>query len=520
MGFLARPFCILFSVIFAISAAQADERLLSDAAWRKDIALATEKISQGHPMPFRKISAQEFESRVSALIDDVPALSDKEIVVRLAAIVASVKDGHTRLSIPREHPEIGLEFGHTGTQAPDIENLKFKQLPVAFDVFEDGIFITAATPALQHLIGRKLTAIDDMTAQAAFERVQQITFAENTQLEKLMGADRLSIPEALAALGVVKNAENITLYLEAPDGEASQHVIKPLPGGDLEWVMALDGEAMPLHAQAGDKKHWWKYLRRERIVYAKLNEIGDGEMRLAEFVAMIIGEAESRNAKLVIDLRNNFGGSNDLNITLVLALIQSRELNQYGRTFVLTGRRTFSAAQLLINDLEHYTRILFVGEATGARPDHFGDSKKTRLPNSGLTLRVSSLHWSSYLADDNRQATSPDLPAPWTSLAYFSGDDPALETALGYKHGGLISLLRPAFYPLNLQKIVRYMALSIRSPDSFQADKAPVILQLGREFSSRGERQNASIAYQVGLYFYPDHPELVSAFEALDAADE
>jgi len=40
-------------------------------------------------------------------------------LVRLAALVALVDDGHTRLSIPREHPEIGLYFypDHAGLKS-------------------------------------------------------------------------------------------------------------------------------------------------------------------------------------------------------------------------------------------------------------------------------------------------------------------------------------------------------------------------------------------------------------------
>jgi len=55
-----------------------------------------------------------------------------------------IDDGHTRLSISRQHPEIGLELGHTPTTAPELEWLTFRQLPLALDKFEDGVFIAAA----------------------------------------------------------------------------------------------------------------------------------------------------------------------------------------------------------------------------------------------------------------------------------------------------------------------------------------------------------------------------------------
>jgi hypothetical protein len=511
---------MVFITIFSISTSQANERILSDAAWREDINLVAAEIRQNHPNPFKTISEKEFDNQVSTLLGDVQTLSDKNIIVQLASIVASVNDSHTRLAIPREHPGLGLEFGHKGTPAPNNDGLEFKQMPVSFAVFEDGIFVTGSTKKLRHLIGRKLLTIGTMSAKDALKKVQLITFSENKQLEKLMGADRLSLPEALNVLGIIDDPREIMLTLEQPSGAVDTINIVPLRNEPFEWITALRDLSLPHYLNDVDKKHWWKYLESEQTVYAKINEIGDGEIRLVEFAATIVKEAEKRDAKLVIDLRHNFGGSNDLNVSLVQAIVKSDELNQFGRTFVLTGRRTFSAAQHLVNNLEQYTRTIFVGEPTGAPPDHFGDSSKTRLPNSGLTLRVSSLHWSSYLANDDRKSTIPDLLISWTSAAYFSGEDPALSAAVNFKYEELQSILRLAFNPFDESKIYRYLTLSLRSPDTYHLDLAPTLIELGREFLSSDEFENADIAYQIGLYFYPDHIGLKKALAAIQASDE
>ena len=42
--------------------------------------------------------------------------------------------------------------------------------------------------------------------------------------------------------------------------------------------------------------------------------------------------------------------------------------------------------------------------------------------------------------------------------------------------------------------------------------------ELGAEFEQAGDKDSASFAYQVGLYFYPEHGKLSSALEALDPA--
>lgn len=62
-----------------------------------------------------------------------------------------------------------------------------------------------------------------------------------------------------------------------------------------------------------------------------------------------------------------------------MALLASEHVNQYGNLYVLIGRNTFSAAQSLVNDLEQYANVIFVGDCTGANPSQYGDPNKIRL---------------------------------------------------------------------------------------------------------------------------------------------
>jgi hypothetical protein len=72
-------------------------------------------------------------------------------------------------------------------------------------------------------------------------------------------------------------------------------------------------------------------------------------------------------------LRHNGGGNGDLNRAIVRALLRSR-FDERGRLFVITSRRTFSAAQMLICDLEKWTFPISVGEPPASRSNHYGDS--------------------------------------------------------------------------------------------------------------------------------------------------
>lgn len=514
MKFLNQALLIALAILLAAPTADAEPQAYSPSQWREDLRQLEAAIVDGHPNPFDRGDEVRFKALVEDLDKEIDKLSDKEIVVRMAEIVGTIKDGHTRLSFPREHPEIGLEFGHSGTPLANKPELSFRQLPVAFEQFEDGIFIVGASDQFRAFIGSKLLDIEGVNSQDVMDEVQRITFAENEQLKKLMGADRLSMPEALAALGIAKNSDRVSLTLQKPEGQEFRLSLEPLSKGEVQWFTAFSEQDVPLRNQNPDELLWYRYMPTENIVFAQIDQITDTEIKLAQFVTEIVAEAERYDAKLVIDLRSNFGGSGDLNRTLKLALVQSDELNRYGKTFALIGRRTFSAAQSLVNFLDEYTRVIFVGEPTGARPDHYGDSKKTRLENSGLTLRVSSLHWSSFNSNDDRPSTGPDAYTPWTSKMYFAGRDPAMEQIISFNED-FNSLLKSAYRANDREKIARYLTDAILAPDTFGNDLSEIHLKISQEFLSEGKIELAGLVLQYGLFLHPKNTKLQAAFKAL-----
>jgi len=208
-------------------------RALTAAEWRTDLAELDAAIRDTHPRPFLRVSEADYTAAVAALDSDIPGLADKAIVVRLAAIVALLDDGHTRLTLPRQHPGLGLEFGHTRTAQPTETALHFSQLPVAFAHFEDGLFVVGAATEHRDLIGRRLVSIGARSAEQALDAIRSIAAADNVRAERSMGVDLLSLPDALAALGIAAHADWIDAVLSDSVGVTSSHRFKPLPLGDI-----------------------------------------------------------------------------------------------------------------------------------------------------------------------------------------------------------------------------------------------------------------------------------------------
>ena len=113
----------------------------------------------------------------------------------------------------------------------------------------------------------------------------------------------------------------------------------------------------------------------------------------------------------------------------MLPLLKSR-FDEPGKLWILMGRRTWSAAQFLLCDLESWTGAKFAGEPSASRGNHYGDSRKITLPNSKVTVRVSTLYWQKWDPRDTRKWIEPDRKVELDFASYRDGRDPVLEAVL------------------------------------------------------------------------------------------
>lgn len=398
--------------------------------WRDDLALLRRSLPEAHANAFHTLPRDSFEARVDRLSRAVPELDHHQIVAGIAELVAGVRDGHTRLTLPVD-PAAGFFRGHAPTPAPKIGGLTFHALPVRLYLYEDGLFVRRAGASHAAAAGSRVLRIGRMTAAEAMKAVEPVVQRDNDAQVRHLLPDFLVVPEVLHARGVTDDPRSATLELETPGGVRTTLRLAAGPPGDtVRWVDARDpAKPVPLHQRDPDSNYWFEYLRDERIVYMQYNTVYDrADETIDAFTDRLLAFVEREQAEaLVIDLRGNPGGNNARNLPLLKGLIRCARLQPPGRLFVIVGRGTFSAAMMLAVDLEKYTNAIFVGEPTGASPNGYGDSRKLTLPNSGLTVRVSTLRWQYSGPRDDRPAIAPHVPAPLRSDDYRAGRDPALE---------------------------------------------------------------------------------------------
>jgi hypothetical protein len=386
--------------------------------WRDDLHFMAREMERVHKNLYHHVTRDEFAALVTHLDAKIPALSRDQIIVELAKIAAAVGDGHTNLA-PTRDPKIG-----------------FRTLPIALYFFEDGLFIRAARKTEARLVGARVARIGKAEVPDAYAAVKTMIGRDNEQGVRYWAPQFLVLPEVLHALGLIDDLESAPFTIER-DGKREEIVLHPLgpvemmpADTDMTWSrregwIDARGDHDPLWLADAKIQARMEVLPGTNTLYVQINQIGEEVPKFAEAMRQKI-EADGVE-RLILDLRLNRGGHGDFNAALLRAIIQSRRVDQPGRFFCIIGRGTFSAAQFLIDNLERYTNVTFVGEPSGSKGNAFGDSQKIILPNSGITVRASLYYWQDWFPLDTREATMPKIAAPLTFDAYRRNVDPALE---------------------------------------------------------------------------------------------
>ncbi len=385
------------------------------------------EMERTHKNLYHAVTRERFAAMVAALDAKIPSLERYEVIVEMAKIVAAVGDGHTNV-YPTRDPKIG-----------------FHTLPVAFTFFGDGLYVRAAHESQRSLAGARVLRIGDRDVGEALAAVEMMIGRDNEQGARYWAQYLLAMPEVLHALHITKTLDDVPLTLASGRGEERVVLhpfarVEPMTGDTATlfdrregWFDVRDLARLPEPLWLRGTGAVFHLEHLGDLLYVQINKIGDGpDETLAHFAQRLRDEiAASKPAKVVIDLRLNRGGDGTLIVPLIRALIQSESIDRKGRLFAVIGPVTFSAAQMLVDALEKYTNVTFVGEPTGSRGNAYGDSRKIILPNSGITVRAAIYYWQDWHPMDRRGATIPEISAPLTFDAYSHDVDPALEAIEG-----------------------------------------------------------------------------------------
>jgi tetratricopeptide (TPR) repeat protein len=503
----------LFSFIYGVPAFA--QNTISTADWQEDLRFLQATIHKDYPFILKKISAADFDAKVDTLFHQIPNLEAHEVPVGLARMVSLFGYGHT---------QIRYESIANGTA-----------LPVNLYEFTDGVFIEGAHIDHKEVVGSKVIAIEGIPIKEALEMIRPVVPVENEQYFKAFGLRFVTVPAVLHAQGVTsKLTETITMTLEK-EGRSFEHRFTSIPLDQLSaaynftipsdtWLSARDQDATPLHLKGlNERLFFFEYLEDQKTVYARQSKVRNGQDEtLSSFYARMFDFIDTHDVeRLVYDVRHNGGGNNYLNKPLIKGLIRSEKLSKAGALFFITGRRTFSAAQCLINEVDNYTDAIFVGEPTSENLNFYGDARPVKLPNSEIIAQLSFAWWQDKSAWENADWMYPDVLAAMSFEEYRTNQDPVLEAALNYdvKKAPVdpMEYMTTLFVEGQLDKLRTEALRMFKDPNYAFFDFENNINRAGRNLMGGANHLGAIMLLDLNIELFPDS---ANAWSSLGDAHE
>jgi hypothetical protein len=225
-----------------------------------------------------------------------------------------------------------------------------------------------------------------------------------------------------------------TITLPADSDIPSRKLWDGYPKNWTRFVDTLPG-TVPLYLKNPYQDYWFEYLSDSKTVYLQWNHVhSDPAEPFAHFFDRVSQFIQDHAVeRLVLDMRWNNGGDTTLVPTVLASLIRDAKVDQPGKLFVITGHRTFSAAQNAVTAISRFTPAIVVGDTTGSSPNFIGEDAPVQLPYSKLMVSISDLYWESSWPTDDREWIPPQFYTPPRFVDYREQRDGAMEAILEYR---------------------------------------------------------------------------------------
>jgi len=476
---------------------------LTTEEWREDLKFFQETVHNENSFLFKKVTAAEFDAEVAKLNAAIPQLEDHEVMVGMLRIVSLFKYGHT-------------DMGFKGGVVP------YHKLPINLYEFKDGMYIEGGHQSHAKAIGAKVIEIEGMPIAEALEIIKPTVPAENIHYFKAFGIGNLLFPEILHAQRITPTLQKEITFTLEKNGTTFSHMIAAWNPEDIpstkysrvqvegEWLSARSQAVTPLYLKNLDKIYYYEYLPEEKTVYVRHSMVRDDPSENTKaFYGRVFEFIENNDVeKFILDVRLNGGGNNFLTTPIITGVIETKKINKPGKFVTIIGRRTFSACQNMVNRLDNYTNVSFIGEMTSENVNFYGDARRVAMPNSKLTLQLSFAWWQDKAPWENREGTMPEVPVMMTFDEYVTNQDPELQAALAFTKEAPptdpMVRLSELFMAGNMNEVQSEAMKMIKDPIYKNYDFEASFIQASDQLKDIGNIQGVTFILGMVVQVYPE----------------
>ncbi|HEX3887298.1 MAG TPA: hypothetical protein VHW05_07350 [Phenylobacterium sp.] len=377
---------------------------LTHAQWREDLAAFAAELPKRHANAFFHTPKPAFDAEIAELGKRLDRMNGDEMFVALDRITNAVGDGHTYMEAPADRQLLPIQLQRFGTE----------------------VRVTAAAPDLPQALGARVVRIGRVPIAEAFRRA--LTLTPQDELPELQEGRAIGVLRSgmlLHGLGIIPNRGHAVFTLRTDAGRMITVDLKGQPPG-VSAPLTAAAKRSGLADQDPGKPFWCRNLAEQRAVYCAFRGYQTLIRDARDMFALI---DEVHPGKLIIDMRDNGGGDNTIGYAALIRPLKARaDLNQTGRLYVLVGPLTFSAAMNNAAQFQDETKAILVGQEIGEKPNSYQEPRQSRLPNSHLIVRASSLYYRFREHGPNAVAPNRTILPSWADVK--AGRDPALDWAL------------------------------------------------------------------------------------------
>jgi hypothetical protein len=328
-------------------------------------------------------------------------------------------------------------FGFEFDVQPSHALVEVKSLPLQFYQFSDGLFVVGADNGYERWLGRRLVRLGPVNVSDAMTRIADYISRDNPMGLKWVGPLFFRFRGTLEVLGLEPAAREVALAFDTENGKVAEEKIPFVPAPQFRGVPKLGPPklsgtaAPPLYLTDVETPYWIRELPDEKALYFQFNQVMNGPQENLRTFAQRLGKIlnERPPQLLIVDVRHNNGGHAELRFPLVDVLKSFEGSNAKARLVVITGRNTFSAAQIFIAHVNHQTKAIFAGEPSSSKPNFVGEENEVILRFSGARGSISNRYHET-IPGDQRIWIEPEVKVELSSGDYIANRDPVLQEVL------------------------------------------------------------------------------------------
>lgn len=422
--------------------------------WRRGVDAIVNDILAIHPEPFGKVGELVWRREAEGLKADLPRLSEPQRVVRLMQLVARLGDGHTAIELEGERYALWY--------------------PLRIYEFSDGYFVTSAHRSVRDLAGAEVLEISGRPADEVIDSARTVFGADN-EFDRKERLYAVSNAYLMQGLGYADSGGALRIKFRLKNGRTAERTLRPRPTDEgryppgvpaFEWIFPSEVYGLPfdgaeswitayrdLPASAFQKmdaarppflQHRTIYTRRgmpeQDAYYIQINQTDDAGM--VGFMGEALEEVDRlQPRRLIVDMRYNFGGDGSTVNAMIHHFIRREGEKPWRELYLITGRKSFSAALAAIDAFIDHTDVTLIGEPAGAALNSYGDAASRPYPALGLNLDVSTVRHQLSQSSDLRSFVPVDVPAVMSFGDYAAGQDPAVDPILAGEETRSIPLI-------------------------------------------------------------------------------